>query len=685
LPQPSIKFKPLNLNLLLLLWNLFLSLITLRSTLWMSFLLLECNDIGAWQACAAGLEKLRALTAASNCICVVASVGTRQIGKSMLLSRLVGQTQLFASNRSSVPTTTNLSVWASISTVSSSALPPAASSARTSTVLVALDAQGFQADKDDEIEMKLLTILTVVCDVLLWSVDARLEASDVAKMGGLRSTLDVDVPLPQILLLVCNEQLKHAGDPSQYFSESITAYEKQAADADVMPTNVNVRAAHKAASFIKSAIRTSRSTWLFATPVDGEAAMARVAVLPDARLKPQFLAQIAKLRDYILTFDFAPRAFFSDGASLATHLERAIDAVNSWRGNAPPLSRAAFGSSASVAGFSVAPFDAERCCELVRLACAEYLQSIGGAGIAQTLELDEMHKQAISAAKGTIDRLCLANGDSESMRVAAVSILDVCCDSLLLDRSRMNNTLATEKQVMLTIVSYLASIANQPDADGALDVAATKAAVLNRCKQPVRDAVERFLCDNDAVDVFVKRFKQYAHCLSDRTKRLLVQDDRIVHLQQELRVEQNTASQYLKEMRAAHSATALAVSNATKEQARSDAERRNIAKEKKVLEKEKTVLEARVEELERQLSTMTTRAAKAASSAATTTQRLESMVTDLQTQLARSEQRANTLAQQVVEAMEAVQRARQCVYTQNCNHRYAACKNGSCAHECCKR
>jgi hypothetical protein len=657
----------------------------------MSFLLLDCDDTGAWQACAAGLEQLRTLAAASNCICVVASVGTRQIGKSMLLSRLVGQPQLFASNRSSVPTTTNLSVWASVSTVSSSALPPAASSSRTSTVLVALDAQGFQADKDDEIEMKLLTILTVVCDVLLWSVNVRLEASDVAKMGGLRHTLDDDVPLPQILLLVCNEQLRHAGDSSQYFAECLAAYEKQAADTAVVRTNVNVRAAHKAASFIKSAIPTSRSTWLFATPVDGEAAMARVAVLPDAQLKPQFLAQIAKLRDYILTFNFAPQTFFSNGASLATHLERAIDAVNAWRGNAPPLSRAAVGSSAAVAGLSVAPFDAERCGQLVRQACAAYQQTIGGTG-ASTLELDEIHKQAISAAKGTIDRLCLANGDSESMRVAAVCILDVCCDSLLLDRSRMNNTLVTEKQVMLTIVSYLASIANQPDADGALDVATTKAAVLSRCKQPVRDAVERFLCDNDAIDVFVKRFKQYAQSLSDRTKRLVVQDERIVHLQQELRVEQNTASQYLKEMRAAHSATALAVSNATKEQARSDAERRNIAKEKTVLEKEKTVLEkektvveARVQELERQLSTMTTRAAKAASNAATTTQRLESMVTDLQTQLARSEQRANTLAQQVVEAMEAVQRARQCVYTQNCNHRYAACKNGSCAHECCKR
>jgi hypothetical protein len=142
---------------------------------------------GAWQACAAGLEQLRTLTVASDSIRVVASVGTHLVGKSTLLSRLLGQPQLFASNRSVDSTaTTSLSVWASVSTVSSSALPPAASSSRTSTVLVALDAQGFRADKDDETEMKLLAILSVACDVLLWSVNARLEASDVAKMGGLR-------------------------------------------------------------------------------------------------------------------------------------------------------------------------------------------------------------------------------------------------------------------------------------------------------------------------------------------------------------------------------------------------------------------------------------------------------------------------------------------------------------------
>jgi hypothetical protein len=648
----------------------------------MSFLLLESDDTGAWQACAAGLEQLRSSTAASDNMRVVASVGTHLVGKSTLLSRLVGEPQLFASNRSSASaaTTSNLSVWASISTVSSSAFPPAAS---TSTVLLALDAQGFRADKDDETEMKLLAILSIACDVLLWSVNARLEASDVAKMGGLQHMLDRDV-LPRILLLIRNEQLEHSGDPSQYFADCITAYENAAGTA--VPTNVNVRAARVAASFIKSAVPMSHSTWLFASPADAESAVARVAELPDAQLKPQFLAQIVELRNYILTADLAPQTFFSDGASFATHLERVIDAVNSWRGNAPALSRAALllGCSAGAASLSVAPFDAERCGELVRLACATYEQTVGGGG-AGSLELDEMHKQAISAAKSAIDRLCLANGDSETMRDAAVTILDVCCDSLLLDRSRANNALVTEKQVMLTVVSYLASIANQPEADDALDVAATKAAVLNRCKQPLRDAVERFLCDNDAVDTFVKRFKQYVHCLSDRTKRLVAQDDRIVHLQHELKVEQNTASQYLKEMRAAHSATALAVSNASMEQARSDAERRKLVKEKTVLEKDNTVLEVRIQELERQLSTVSARAAKAASSAATTTQRLESTVTDLQLQLARTEQRANTLAQQVVEAMEAAQRARQCVYTQNCNHRYAACKNGSCAHECCKR
>jgi hypothetical protein len=652
----------------------------------MSFLLLECDSSGAWHACAAGLEQLRTLTVASDSIRVVASVGTHLVGKSTLLSRLLGHQQLFASNRSVDSTaTTSLSVWASVSTVSSSALPPAASSSRKSTVLVALDAQGFRADKDDETEMKLLAILSVACDVLLWSVNARLEASDVAKMGGLRSTLGSDVPLPRILLLVRNEQLEHSGEPSQYFAECIASYERKTAGTTAR--NVNVRAAHEAASFIKSAVPTSRSTWLFASPADAESAVARVAELPDAQLKPQFLAQIAKLRDHILTFDFAPQTFFSDGASLATHLERVIDAANSWKGNAPPLSRAALlvGSSAGAAGLSVAPFDAERCGELVRQACAAYLQTVGDAGAGTAPTFDEMHKQAISAAKGAIDRLCLAGGDSESMRVAAVSILDGCCDSLLLDRTRLNNALITEKQVILTVVSYLASIANQTDADDALDVAATKAAVLSRCKQPLRDAVERFLCDNNAIDTFAKRFIRCEQSLSNRTKRLVVQDDRIVHLQQELRDEQNTASQYLKEMRAAHSATALAVSNASKEQARSDAERRVLAKEKTVLEKEKTALEARVQELERQLSTMTTRSARAASNAATTTQRLESMVTDLQSQLARSEQRANTLAQQVVEAMEAVQRARQCVYTQNCNHRYAACKNGSCTHECCKR
>lgn len=358
----------------------------------MSFPLLECDNSGAWQACAAGLEQLRTLTAASDSIRVVASVGTHLVGKSTLLSRLVGQPQLFACNHSVDSTaTTNLSVWASISTIWSCALPPAASSSRTSTILVALDAQGFRADKDDETEMKLLAILSVVCDVLLWSVKVRLEASDVAKMGGLQHMLDSDV-LPRILLLVRDEQLRHAGDPSQYFADSIASYEKKAAK------NVDMIAANKSASFIKSAVPTSRSTWLFATPVDSEAAMARVAELPDAQLKRQFVAQVANLRDYILTFDLAPQTFFSDGASLATHLERVIDAVNAWRGNASPLSRADFGSSGGAAGLSVAPFDAERCGELVRQACAAYQQEIGGTG-ASALELDEMHKHAISAAK----------------------------------------------------------------------------------------------------------------------------------------------------------------------------------------------------------------------------------------------------------------------------------------------
>jgi hypothetical protein len=629
-----------------------------------SFPLIEVDTSDSLVLCKTTVECLRDLEAAAP-ILVVASVGACNVGKSTLLNRVIGQ-QAFADNRSGNRAGSSVLVNVSLSMHTLAATPPAVAGRRVQ--LVVLDAKGFEEETKGS-ESKLLALLAIVSDLMLWSVDARIEHRDLDKMFAFNTLLDATVALPRIAVLVRNSQLVHNGEPAQYFREVLMKH------ANARPANSDAIARASLAKSIQTRFDV-RDTIYLACPVDDERTRVRVNELRDDELKPLFLSQVGAVRDEIMANQHRS-PFFDSIESMMMFLKHAIALINRDSKHGVITTSALLNRQSDTRALDVA-----QCVSIANTLRGLYVNHVAAA-----VDPVLAHAGAVKAARLECARI-LAGHKDQQLHVVVNAMLDVYLADDNSDLVRLLHQKRTREAVGVVIRRVIAqfdraistSSTNDDDADSS-DYDDDGDELLRDFAVPV-DTIIRVVRENalqlrkttEALQTHAKELATLRESLRRESK------EKTVAQQQQLDTDRLKLSleNELSKSKAMLDKGTQALQFVTRELQERDACITNLQQQ---LERAKTLHTAALNELallrQNHAGELSQMRQSHASDVALANERITR-------QNAYIESMQRDLASAQVRASAAESRSRR-GYAQNCGHTYDACLDGRCKHDCCKR
>jgi hypothetical protein len=631
--------------------------------------LIEVDASDSLVLCKTTVDRLRDLDleAAPAPILVVASVGARNVGKSTLLNRVIGQ-QVFTDNRSGNSAGSSVLVNVSLTMHTLAATPPAVAGRRVQ--LVVLDAKGFEEETKGS-ESKLLALLAIVSDLMLWSVDARIEQRDLDKMSAFGALLDATVAMPRIALLVRNSQLVHNGEPAQYFREVLMKH------ANARQTNDGAIARANLAKSIQTRFDV-RDTIYLPWPVDDERTRVRVNELRDEELKPLFLSRVRAVRDEALATQHRS-AFFGSIESMMMFLKHAIALINRDSKHGVITTSALLTRQIDTRAVDVA-----QCVSI-----ANTLRGLYVDRVAVAVDPVLAHAGAVKAARLECARI-LAGHKDQQLQAVVNAMLDVHLADDNSDLVRLLHQKRAREAVGVVIRRVIAqfdraisgtSSTNDDDADSSDDDDDGGDELLRDFAVPV-DTMVRVVRENalqlrkrtEALQTHAKELATLRESLMRESK------EKTVAQQQQLDTDRLKLSleNELSKSKAMLDKGTQALQLVTRELQERDACITNLQQQ---LERAKTLHTAALNELallrQNHAGELSQLRQSHSSDVALANERItrqNAYIESMQRDLASAQVRANA----------AESRSRR-GFAQNCGHTYDACLDGRCKHDCCKR